>query len=131
MICFRGCRQENLDINKVCVTVQSHNSWLKRGLTVGQVGNLLKYYPARFLFEQVDGEISSMENKFYAPTGYEPKKFYPRPLPPFEGKLKVCWAGDPETSHHGDEGFYQHILPAIEFGFCRVDYNHEGKSNQT
>ena len=29
----RGNLIENLDIRKVCVTVQSHNSWLKRGIT--------------------------------------------------------------------------------------------------
>ena len=112
----RGYLVENLDINKVCVTVQSHNSWLKRGLTVKQVGNLLKEYPAiGFSSNKLMEKFPSIENKFYAPTGYEPKKFYPRPLPPFEGKLKVCWAGDPETSHHGDvKGFYQHILPAIQ-----------------
>ena len=113
---LRGYLVENLDINKVCVTVQSHNSWLKRGLTVEEVGNLLSGYPAiGFSSEKLMSKFPNMDNGFYAPTGFEPKKFFPRPLPPFEGKLKVCWAGDPETSHHGDvKGFYQHILPAIE-----------------
>ena len=31
---LRGGLIENLDVNKVCITVQSHNSWLKRGMTL-------------------------------------------------------------------------------------------------
>jgi len=113
---LRGGLIENLDVNKVCITVQSHNSWLKRGMTLEEVGLVLESYPAvGFSSEKLMGKFPKIENKFFAPTGYETRIFYPRPLPAFDGKLKVCWAGDPETSHHGDvKGYYQHILPAIE-----------------
>ena len=113
---LRGHLIENLDLNKVCVTVQSHNSWLKRNLELGEVEKILEDYPAvGFSSLKLMEKFPGLGNKFYAPTGFETSKFYPRPLPAYEGKLKVCWAGDPETSHHGDvKGFYQHILPAID-----------------
>ena len=56
-----------------------------------------------------------LANKFYTPSGFDPSRFKPTPLPPFDGSLKICWAGDPETSHHGDvKGYYEYIQPAIE-----------------
>jgi hypothetical protein len=112
----RGNLIKNFDIKKVCVTVQSHNSWLKRGLTTAETIRILSQYAAiGFSSEKLMQKFPQIENKFIIPTGYEPRKFFPTPLPPFEGVLKVCWAGDPETSHHGEvKGYYEYIMPAIE-----------------
>ena len=113
---IRGDLINNFDLSKVCVTVQSHNSWLKRDLTIIETQKILDQYPAvGFCSEKLMDKFPTIKEKYYVPTGYEPRKFYPSPLPPFEGKLKICWAGDPETAHHGDvKGYYEHILPAIE-----------------
>jgi hypothetical protein len=113
---LRGKLVENLDNNKICVTVQSHNSWLKRDLTLNQVESILSRYPAvGFSSVKLIEKFPNLENKHLTPTGYEPRYFSPTPLPSFDGKLRVCWAGDPEAAHHGDvKGYYRHILPAIE-----------------
>jgi len=112
----RGKLIKNFDLNKICVTVQSHNSWLKRNLKVSDTIKILEQYPAvGFCSEKLMNKFPNIKEKYYVPTGYDPQKFFPTPIPPFEGKLKICWAGDPETSHHGDvKGYYEHILPVIE-----------------
>jgi glycosyltransferase involved in cell wall biosynthesis len=112
----RGNLIENLDIRKVCVTVQSHNSWLKRGITTEDTVRILNQYAAiGFSSNKLMQKFPQIEKKYWIPTGYEPRKFFPTSLPPFEGRLKVCWAGDPETSHHGEvKGYYEFIMPAVE-----------------
>ena len=51
---------ENLDVNKVCVTVQSHNSWLKRNLELGK-SKILEDYPAvGFSFTKANGKFAGL-----------------------------------------------------------------------
>jgi glycosyltransferase involved in cell wall biosynthesis len=112
----RGSLIDNLDVNRVCVGVHSHNSWLKRGLTIEEVNNILSIFPAKgFISKKLIGKFPNLSGSFYTPTGYNPRYFRPSPLPPMNGKLKVCWAGDPEQSHHGGvKGYFDFILPVIE-----------------
>ena len=71
-----------------------------------------------------------LTNKFYTPSGYDVRRFRPTPLPPFEGNLKICWAGDPEASHHGDvKGYYEFIRPAVEM-FDDVELITASKQNR-
>lgn len=113
---LRGNLLGKMDSSKVCVDVQSHNSWLKRNIKVGEVEKILKQFSAiGFSSKKLMRKFPKLNNKYYTPSGYDPIRFRPTPLPSFEGKLKVCWAGDPESSHHGDvKGYYEYILPAIE-----------------
>ena len=113
---LRGKLVKNLDLRKVCVDVQSHNSWLKRGIELDDVEMLLSNFPSvGFSSKKLMRKFPRLKNKFYTPSGFDPRRFKPSPLPQFDGTLKICWAGDPETSHHGDvKGYYEYIRPAIE-----------------
>jgi glycosyltransferase involved in cell wall biosynthesis len=113
---LRGKLIDNLDSKKVCVDVQSHNSWLKRGIGVDEVEKVLNSFTSvGFSSKKLMRKFPNLENKFYTPSGFDPRRFTPSPLPEFDGRLKICWAGDPETSHHGDvKGYYEFIRPAIE-----------------
>ena len=113
---LRGKLIDNLDLNKVCVDVQSHNSWLKRGIEVDEVQTILgNFKSVGFSSRKLMRKFPKLENKFYTPSGYDPRRLRPTPLPTFDGSIKICWAGDPETSHHGDvKGYYEFIKPATE-----------------
>ena len=113
---LRGKLIENLDSEKVCVDVQSHNSWLKRNIRLEEVNRILRNFRSvGFSSKKLMRKFPELQNKFYTPSGYNPIRFRPTPLPSFNGKLKICWAGDPESAHHGDvKGYYEFIKPAIE-----------------
>ena len=113
---LRGKLIDNLDSRKVCVDVQSHNSWLKRGIQLNEVERILENFTSvGFSSRKLMKKFPRLENKFYTPSGYDPRRFKPTPLPKYDGTLKICWAGDPETSHHGDvKGYYEYIQPAIK-----------------
>lgn len=115
MFC-RGYLIDNLDLDKVCVGVHSHNSWLKRGISIEEVDNILSNFPATgFISKKLMDKFPMVKGSFLTPTGYNPRYFSPSPLPPFLGKLRVCWAGDPDQSHHGGiKGFYDFIQPVVE-----------------
>ena len=113
---LRGNLLGKVDSTKICVDVQSHNSWLKRKIKVEEVNRILKGFSAvGFSSKKLMRKFPELEEKYYTPSGYDPVRFKPTPLPSFEGKLKICWAGDPESSHHGDvKGYYEYILPAVK-----------------
>ena len=113
---LRGKLVENLDLRKVCVDVQSHNSWLKRNIKLDDVEMILNNFTSvGFSSKKLMRKFPGLKNKFYTPSGFDPRRFSPSPFPQFDGTLKICWAGDPETSHHGDvKGYYEFIRPAIE-----------------
>ena len=113
---LRGHLLGKLDSTKICVDVQSHNSWLKRNIKLSEVENILEQFTAvGFSSKKLMSKFPKLKERFYTPSGYDPIRFRPTPIPPFEGRLKLCWAGDPESSHHGDvKGYYEYILPAIE-----------------
>jgi len=113
---LRGNLLGSLDSTKVCVDVQSHNSWMKRQIKVSEVEEILKQFSAiGFSSKKLMRKFPDLDFKFYTPSGFDPIRFRPSPMPRYDGKLKICWAGDPESSHHGDvKGYYEYILPAIE-----------------
>jgi hypothetical protein len=113
---MRGKYIDNLDLSKVCVDIQSHNSWLKRDIDLFTVEKILAQFPATgYSSKKLMRKFPNLNNKYYTPSGYDPNIFFPTPLQSFDGKLKVCWAGDPESAHHGDvKGYYRFIKPAID-----------------
>jgi glycosyltransferase involved in cell wall biosynthesis len=128
---LRGKLVENLDLRKVCVDVQSHNSWLKRGIELDDVEMLLSNFTSvGFSSKKLMRKFPRLKNKFYTPSGFDPRRFKPSPFPQLDGTLKICWAGDPETSHHGDvKGYYEYIRPAIE-KFDNVELITASKQNR-
>ncbi|MAS01671.1 MAG: hypothetical protein CMA42_05870 [Euryarchaeota archaeon] len=127
---MRGKFIDNLDMAKVCVDIQSHNSWLKRNIDLEMVEKILTQFAATgYSSKKLMRKFPNLNDKFYTPSGYDPRKFFPTPLPTYEGKLKVCWAGDPENAHHGDvKGYYRFIKPAID-GLDNVELITASKKN--
>ena len=113
---LRGGSLGKVDLNKVCVGVHSHNSWLKRGISVSKTSKILSQYASvGMISRKLFDKFPDIKNRFYTPSGYDPRIFFPRPMPSFEGNLKVCWAGDPGSSHHGDvKGYNDYIFPVIQ-----------------
>ena len=107
---------KNYDSSKICLGVHSHNSWIKRNLSVSDVKKVLQQFPVIGCTSKKLVKIfDNHPNVVYTPSGFSPDLFHPRPLPPFDGVLKVGWAGDPDSSHHGDvKGYYSIIKPVID-----------------
>ena len=78
---LRGKLINNLDLAKVCVGVQSHNSWLKRGIKVEEVEVILANFSAvGFSSKKLMEKFPKMEGRYYTPSGYDPRNFYPSPF---------------------------------------------------
>jgi len=107
---------KDFDINKCCVGMYSHNSWMKRNIPLSQVKMVLNQYPAiGCTSKKLLGIFKDHNSIHLAPSAFAPEYFQPTPLPRFNGKLKVAWAGDPMTAHHGDvKGFSSIIKPVID-----------------
>ena len=106
---------DDFDINKVCVGIHSHNSWIKRNIPIENVKEIVNLFPViGCISRKLMAIFEDHHSLCFTPSGYAPEFFQPSPLPQFNGVLKVAWAGDPQVAHHGDvKGFHSIIKPVI------------------
>ena len=89
MICSKRGSLGKVDLNKVCVGVHSHNSWLKRGISVSKTSKILSQYASvGMISRKLFDKFPDIKNRFYTPSGYDPRIFFPRPMPSFEGEFE-------------------------------------------
>ena len=89
---------------------------MDKNLSVDSVKKILQQFPViGCTSKKLVNIFDYHPNVVYTPSGFNPNFFHPRPLPPFDGVLKVGWAGNPDSHHHGDvKGYYSIIKPVID-----------------
>jgi len=114
-----GPRIKGFNFSKTCVGVHSHVAAEKRNLTMEQTKYILNQFPAVGAVSKKLIRELGLNNLILTPIGIDIDKFpFNKLSRRIKGPLKLMWAGNPDSNHHGDnKAFHSIIVPVIsEYG---------------